>query len=224
MDRAQLPDLMGTNDPDRHDAGVMLLVNWDGTASAVTKREAQMALKRVLITGSPDRVAMLAQAFERAGDQPVSLDELGVGTAAVDRYVQLGTNVPARGETVVRRVHSFLSDGLLERFALAERVLPLLTDEATVLLVGGNFSEEAAVPDDQAARLMMLRVLAHAVRADLAPRLVRVRVITGERSDEEIVGFAQSGAKDPHAELPTLDTNEAAGSYEDWRTQVLGLA
>jgi len=183
-----------------------------------------MALKRVLITGSPDRVAVLAKSFERAGDQPVSLDELGVGAEAVDRYVQLGTNVPARGETVVRRVHSFLSDGLLERFALAERILPLLTDEATVLLVGGNFSEVAAVPDDQAARLMMLRVLAHAVRADLAPKRVRVRVITGERSDEEIVGFALSGAKDPHAELPTLDAYDAAGSYEDWRTQVLGLA
>lgn len=183
-----------------------------------------MASRRVLITGSPDRVAALAKVFERSGDDPVSLDELGPGALAIDRYVQLGTTVPARGETVVRRVHSFLSDGLLERFALIERILPLLADEATVLLVGGNLSAEAGVPDDQAARLMMLRVLAHAIRADLAPKHVRVRVITGRRSDEEVVQFALSGAKDPHAELPTLDADDSAGNYEDWRTQVLGLA
>ncbi len=183
-----------------------------------------MVPKRVLITGSPERVASLAKSLESAGDEPVSLEDLGPGTGAIDRYVQLGTTVTARGETVVRRVHSFLSDGLLERFALAERILPLLADDATVLLVGGNLSAEAAVPDDQAARLMMLRVLAHAIRADLAPKRVRVRVITGERSDEEIIQFALSGAKDPHAELPTLEAHDPEGSYEDWRVQVLGLA
>lgn len=185
---------------------------------------AQMVRKRVLITGSPERVATLAKGLERAGDEPVSLDDLGPGAGAIDRYIQLGTTVPARGETVVRRVHSFLSDGLLERFALVERVLPLLADDATVLLVGGNLSTETAVPDDQAARLMMLRVLAHAIRADLAPHRVRVRVITGERTDEEVMEFALSGAKDPHAELPVLDAPDSEGSYEDWRIQVLGLA
>jgi len=183
-----------------------------------------MVRKRVLITGSPERVATLAKGLERAGDEPVSLDDLGPGAGAIDRYIQLGTTVPARGETVVRRVHSFLSDGLLERFALVERVLPLLADDATVLLVGGNLSTETAVPDDQAARLMMLRVLAHAIRADLAPHRVRVRVITGERTDEEVMEFALSGAKDPHAELPVLDAPDSEGSYEDWRIQVLGLA
>lgn len=180
--------------------------------------------KRVLITGSPDRVATLSKGFEHAGDKPVNLEDLGPGAGAIDRYVQLGTTVPARGETVVRRVHSFLSDGLLERFALVERILPLLADDATVLLVGGNLSAETSAPDDQAARLMMLRVLAHAIRADLAPKRVRVRVITSERSDEEVMEFARSGDKDPHAELPMLDAHESAGSYEDWRIQVLGLA
>ena len=183
-----------------------------------------MPRTRVLITGSPDRVGLLAKQFEQAGQEPVSLADLGPGSRAIDCYVQLGTTVPTRGETVVRRVHSFLSDGLLERFALAERILPLLADEALVLLVGGNRSAETTAPDDHTARLMMLRVLAHAIRADLAPQRVRVRVITGERSNEEIVDFAQTGTKDPHAELPTLDEHDPAGSYEDWRIQILGLA
>lgn len=92
-----------------------------------------------------------------------------------------------------------------------------------MVLVGGN-SAETAVPDDQAARLMMLRVLAHAIRADSGPKRIRVRVISGERSDEEILQFALSGAKDPRVELPTLDSHDPAGSYEDWRIQVLGMA
>ena len=49
-------------------------------------------------------------------------------------------------------------------------------------------------------------------------------MITGERSNEEIVDFAHTGTKDPHAELPTLDEHDPAGSYEDWRVQILGLA
>lgn len=184
-----------------------------------------MVPMRALVTGSPDRVTALSKAFERAGVEPVTLGQLDAGAPAVDRYVQLGFTVPARGETVVRRVHSFLKDGLLERFAIVERVLPMLADRATVLLVAGNLPAEEAAPDDRAARLLLLRVLAHAIRADLAPKHVRVRVISGERSDEEIVEFAISGAKDPLTAASTLSEEVIlGGSYEDWRTQVMGLA
>lgn len=179
--------------------------------------------KRTLITGSPDRVAALAKAFAAVGDDTVTLDELAPGVH-VDRYVQLGVTVPARGETVVRRVHSFLSEGLLERFTVVERILPLLNDEATVLLVAGNLSAEGTAPDDRVARLSLLRVLAHAIRADLAPNRVRVRVISGGRSDDEIVRFAQSGAKDPRAELLAPPESTSNTTYQDWRTEVLGLA
>jgi hypothetical protein len=183
-----------------------------------------MAPKRALITGSPDRVAALSKLFERAGDEPVTLAQLGPGAGAIDRFVQLGVSVQARGDTVVRRVHSFLNDGLLERFVAVERVLPLLADGATVLLVAGNLPAEAAAPDDRAARLLLLRVLGHAIRADLAPNRVRVRVISGDRTDEDIVDFALSGAKDPLTEVPTVpDMQVSDTSYEDWRTQVMGM-
>ena len=180
---------------------------------------------RTLITGPPDRIATLAEAFHRVGDEVLTLSELGPGAPALDRYVQLGVIVPARGETVVRRVQAFLSDGLLERFTVTDRVLPLLADGATVLLMAGNQSTEETTPDDQAARLSLLRVLAHAIRADLAPRRMRVRVISAARSDEEIVAFALSGDKDPLSDvLSPPDDLGRTSSYEDWRTEVLGLA
>lgn len=184
-----------------------------------------MANKRALITGSPGRVEALAKRFAAAGVDHVTLAQLGPGASAVDYYVQLGVTVPARGDTVVRRVHSFLNDGLLERFAIVERVLPMLADEAVVVLVAGNFPAEVAVPDDQTARLSLLRVLAHAMRADLSPKRVRIRVITSARGDNEIAEFALTGANDPQAAPPTLPDETVSGaSYEDWRVQMLGLA
>jgi hypothetical protein len=198
-----------------------------------------MAAKKVLITGSPDHVAAMAKRFAASGVEQVTLAQLGPGASAIDYYVQLGVTVPARGDTIVRRVHSFLNDGLLERFAMAERVLPMLADDAVVLLVAGNLTTEASAPDDHAARLSLLRVLAHAIRADLAPqnvapknaapqnaapKKVRVRVISNERTDDEIAEFAFTGAKDPQAIPPSLpDDITSGGSYEDWRIQMMGL-
>ncbi|MEO9139679.1 MAG: hypothetical protein ABI345_11490 [Jatrophihabitans sp.] len=182
--------------------------------------------KRVLITGTPDHVEALAKVFSAADIEHVTLAQIGPGASEIDYYVQLGVTVPARGDTVVRRVHSFLNDGLLDRFTIVERVLPMLADNAVVLLVAGNLPAEVAAPDDRAARLSLLTVLAHAIRADLAPKRVRVRVISSDRSDEDIAAFALSGAKDPEAALP-LAASEGPDSdrtYEDWRIQVLGLA
>jgi hypothetical protein len=179
-----------------------------------------MGTKHVLITGSPDRVASLAAVFTGAGIEPVALAEPGAEAPVIDYYVQLGVSVPARGDTVVRRVHSFLNDGLLDRFAVVERVLPMLADDAIVVLVAGNLPAEVAVPDDQTARLSLLRVLAHAMRADLAPKHARIRVVTSERTDEEIAHYALTGATDP--DHPSHDDN-ADRNYEDWRIQLLGL-
>lgn len=128
----------------------------------------------------------------------------------------------------MQRVHSFLNDGLLDRFTIVERVLPMLADDAVVLLVAGNLPAEVAAPDDRAARLSLLNVLAHAIRADAAPRRIRVRVITSGHTDEDIAHFALTGSKDPQAATPSIasmpDENDVGRSYEDWRNQVMGLA
>jgi hypothetical protein len=99
--------------------------------------------------------------------------DLRPGTGPIDYYVQLGVTVPARGDTNVRRAHTFLNDGLLERFLAAEPVMPLLADTATMLLVTGNLPAEIADLDDRNARFALLRVFAHAMRADLAPSRIR---------------------------------------------------
>jgi len=179
--------------------------------------------KVALVTGSPDHVAALCAVLEANGVQALTLADLRAAVGGIDYYVQLGETVPARGETVVRRAHAFLNDGLLERFLAAERVIPLLAENATVLLVSGNLPADMSAPDDRNARLALLRVLAHAMRADLAPARVRVRVVTGERSDEEIVAFALSGEKDRLAELVPEDDALSGRTYEDWRIAVMGL-
>jgi hypothetical protein len=185
-----------------------------------------MTAKKVLISGSPAHVESLAKRFAASDVEQVTLPRLGSDPTPVDYYVQLGVLVPARGETVVRRVQSFLNDGLLERFTLAERVLPMLAADAVVLLVAGNQATEVTAPDDRAARLSLLRVLAHAIRADLAPHRIRVRVITSERTDDEIAEFALTGAKDPDAAggQRKLNARSPEDSYTDWRIQMMGLA
>ena len=103
----------------------------------------------------------------------------------------------------------------------------MLADDAVVLLVAGNLPAEVAAPDDRAARLSLLTVLAHAMRADLAPKRVRIRVITSERTDQDIADFALTGSKDPQAAMPSIapaPADDVGRSYEDWRNQVLGLA
>jgi hypothetical protein len=172
-------------------------------------------------------VAALRAGFEASGVRALGLVDVGPETGPLDFYVQLGLTVPVRGETVVRRVHAFLDDGLLERYLTADRVRPMLAPDAVVLLVAGNTPTEVTAPDDQAARVALLRVLAHALRADLAPDRVRVRVVTGERTDGELVGCALGGGKDPLAEPATAvdreDEGTAGRGYEDWRAAVLGM-
>jgi hypothetical protein len=183
--------------------------------------------RTALVTGSADRVAALRAGFEASGVRALGLVDVGPGTGPLDVYVQLGLTVPVRGETVVRRVHAFLNDGLLERYLTADRVRPMLAPDAVVLLVAGNTPTEVTAPDDRAARVALLRVLAHALRADLAPARVRVRVVTGERTDAELVGYALGGGKDPLAEpaiaVDRADEGTTGRGYEDWRAAVLGM-
>jgi hypothetical protein len=185
-------------------------------------------MARALVTGSGDRVAAMAGLLSEEGLEvrtatgPHELDAAELGR--IDHYVQLPASVKPVGENLVGRVRSFLSDGLLGRYELVERLLPALADSATVVLVAGNTPDGAALPDDEHSRLALLHVLAHATRAELGGRGVRVTVTTGSRSDRELVAFALRGGEDPEARLAVEPAGRVTDTqYQDWRTELMGL-
>jgi hypothetical protein len=145
------------------------------------------------------------------------------GGDGFDFYIQLPVTIHPDGDTAVARVGSFLSAGLLARFSAVDRVLPVLAPGATVVLVSGNTPDEASLPDDQHSRLALLHLLAHAARAELATKHAEVKVVSSQRSDQEIVHYALGGGEDspPHPDLE--DRARAATAYQDWRTEVMGV-
>jgi hypothetical protein len=181
-----------------------------------------------LLSGSADRAQRLAQLLKDAGADPVVITDPAAlpgepGSEGLDFYIQLPVTIHPDGYTAVARVGSFLSAGLLARFRAVDQVLPALAPGATVVLVSGNAPDESSLPDDQQSRLALLHLLAHATRAELAPRHVEVRVISSQRSDQEIVHYALGGHDEVH---PHRDPQERAGTaaaYQDWRTEVMGL-
>ncbi|MGH3815354.1 MAG: hypothetical protein ACRDUV_23375, partial [Pseudonocardiaceae bacterium] len=143
-----------------------------------------------LVSGSVDRVQRLCELLKEAGADPVALTGPAEPIPAeLDFYIQLPVTIHPEGDTVVARVGSFLSAGLLARFRAVERVLPALRPGATVVLVSGNAPDEVSLPDDQRSRLALLHLLAHATRAELASRQVQVKVVSSRRSDREIVQY-----------------------------------
>jgi hypothetical protein len=153
----------------------------------------------------------------------------------VDAYVQLPTLLSVESQSsadsLVERVGRFLADGLLTRFRSAAAVLPHLSEDATVVLVAGNTPVPGTGVDDQAARSSMLRVLAHALRAEEAPRRLRVRVLEHGSSPDAIARCAAgedvvkaSASSSSSAAGPPAGSSDVDMSYADWRTEVLGLA
>jgi hypothetical protein len=80
------------------------------------------------------------------------------------------------------------------------------------------------LPDDQRSRLALLHLLAHATRAELATRQVQVKVISSQRSDQEIVQYALGGGDETQTHRESQERSSAATAYQDWRTEVMGLA
>jgi hypothetical protein len=183
----------------------------------------------VLVSGSPEAVEPVVAAVRAAGGDTVGLtaDVLAALEAldpgSVSCYVQLPVGIAPAGDTAVSRVHSFLEQGLLTRFRLVDAVLPALAEDASVLLVGGHTQVEQQAPDDQSARRALLTVLAHALRADRAPRVTRVRVLDHTQTAAEIADLAVTG-RGPSQEQRSARTAESTRAYEDWRTELFGMA
>jgi hypothetical protein len=183
-----------------------------------------------LLSGSGDRAQRLSELLKDAGADTVIITDPAAlpgepGGDGLDFYIQLPVTIHPEGHTTVARIGSFLSAGLLARFSAVDRVLPVLAPGATVVLVSGNTPEEALLPDDQRSRLALLHLLAHAIRAELATRHVEVKVVSSQRSDQEIVHYALGGddGTHPHRNPQERGTGGAATAYQDWRTEVMGL-
>lgn len=134
----------------------------------------------------------------------------GLRPGSLDCYVQLPLTLEPVGTTVVGRVRPFLEAGLLTCFRLVEAVLPMLSASGRVVLVSGHTPISSDVPDDRAARLAFLDVLAHAVRADRTPAKTRVRVVAHDPSAAVIAGLStEDEAAEP---VPTVESAVRADS------------
>jgi hypothetical protein len=180
----------------------------------------------VLISGGADRAERLAERMRGDGHTVRLTDPADLASLAresVDYYLQLPVMVRLSGDTLVGRVRSFLAGGLLARFSLVEQLLPALRPGAGVVLVAGNTSGVSSLPDDRRSRLALLHVLAHACRAELTDHAVRVEVVDGERSDQEIA-HCLLGGKDDGVPRPSTEFIPMSGrQYDDWRTEVMGM-
>jgi hypothetical protein len=181
-----------------------------------------------LLSGSADRAHRLSDLLRDAGAEPVVITDPAalpgeVSSDSVDFYIQLPITIHPEGDTAVARVGSFLSAGLLARFRAVDRVLPVLAPGATVVLVSGNTPDEMSLPDDQHSRLALLHLLAYAARAELATKHVEVKVVSSQRSDQEIVHYARGGGDEAQSHPDMQDRARAATAYQDWRTEVMGL-
>jgi hypothetical protein len=187
--------------------------------------------RRVLVSGSDERVREVADALREAGADVVVVDlpalpgvVASLPAGSLQGYVQLPVSVPLEGASVVQRVRGFLEGGLLARFDAVQAVLPALAADARVLLVAGNTATAGRdLPDDRAARVALLEVLSHAIRADRAASPVRVHVLD-QRPAAELAEVVLRSSVPASPQVADLRRREVEMSYDDWRTEVLGMA
>jgi len=176
-------------------------------------------------------MAAVSAALRKAGAEVIAVDDLGSLIAAVaglapgslDCYVQLSVHVAPRGNAVIDRVRNFLEDGLLARFTATSTILPALSDDGRVILVGGDTPGEASAPDDQSARLALLDVLAHAIQADKSTTRIRIRRLPNAESAEQIATVALGGEPTREEALADLQARGPKMSFDDLRIEVMGL-
>lgn len=180
-----------------------------------------------IVTGAPERAALVTDALQRDGVRCIVADSPAALTRALpdepaDIYVQLPIVIEPRGDELVARIRNFLTDGLLARFDLASTALRVLAPGAQVVLVGGHPGITPTAPDDPAARLALINVLAHAIKAQQAPEPVHVHVLDHMETPGE-VSDAALGRSRATPSAPGAGPDDSALSYEDWRVEVMGL-
>ena len=182
----------------------------------------------VLVTGGGARLDEVVAAVEATGAEVVRIDAPGslgeaVSGRSFDGYVQLPVPITPSQGSLVSRVEQFLTEGLLSRFRAAATVLPSLAPSANVLLVGGQTNVDADAPDDHEARTALMRVLAHALRAERAPARLTVRTADHTWTAEQIAHRVTGSPEAAAPSTPSSSEETIGQAYADWRAEVLGL-
>ncbi|MGH9023423.1 MAG: hypothetical protein ACRDV9_10055 [Acidimicrobiia bacterium] len=186
--------------------------------------------RTALLTGSKDRLSVVAPAMHRAGFEVIEVDNLDdldqrckdLGPDSLDAYVQLPIEVPSSEGPLVERVRSFLASGLLRRFEAASAVLPCLKPGSVVVFAAGQRPGFEGAPDDRHARLELLRVLARAVLAELRDRDVRT-VILGDRRTPDAIADATRRRTAMSSDTVGFAGEEPELTYDDWARELLAL-
>ncbi|MGQ0618078.1 MAG: hypothetical protein ACT4PW_14005 [Acidimicrobiia bacterium] len=187
--------------------------------------------KVVLVGGAARRTGPVREVLEAVGCA-VSVADHGhlgsvcaqLGPNSVDAYLQMPVDIEPQGQTVVALIHQLLEDGLMARFEDVSTVFPVLRQEASVVLVSGNLPADGTAPDDQEARLALLRVLGHAILADARERKLRVVVVDHETSAADIARLVVEGRRDRARQFADLVESNPEMDYDDWRLEVMRLA
>jgi hypothetical protein len=116
------------------------------------------------------------------------------------------------------RVHHFFAEGVLARFPAVAAALPALVPDARMTFVTGVLPPDVSTEDDVAARSALVRVLAHAARADAGEGL---RVISlGSGSTAKEIALTALGRS---ADVEALTARPSDQSYDEWRIELLGM-
>ena len=184
----------------------------------------------VLITGSEEFTQEIAKAVTEAGGDPITASSqaefeqklTGVEKGSVASYIQLPVAVSMSGDSMTGRVLSFLEQGIIGRFRAATAINPYLAADASVVLVAGNsiLDNNNTTPDDREARLHLVHVLARALRAE-ADTTHNVQVVHRSVGTRAIIAAALKGERLSSTSPDSVDPNLG---YDDWRTEVLGMA
>jgi hypothetical protein len=183
-------------------------------------------MSHFLVSGMAELVARVASVLRENGSTTVEVPDIkdvpgacaDAGAGAFDGYVQLPATFTVQGGTAVERVHHFFADGVLARFPAVAAAVPALTTQARITFVMGVLPPEVSTDADVAARAALVRVLAHAARAD-GPDGLRVSVVGSGSTPKEIAATAMGRNR----EWESLPDETAAASYSDWRVELLGL-
>src|SRR3954467_14027974 len=149
-------------------------------------------MPRYLVSGIAELVAQVATVLRENGSTVVEVDDIDdvsracadAGPGAFDGYVQLPATFTVQGDTAVERVHHFFAEGVLARFPAVAAALPSLQRDARLTFVTGVLPGDVSTDDDVAARSALIRVLAHAARADASNGLRVTSLSSGSTAKE----------------------------------------